>query len=88
MADTKDKEPGHIIRYTVDDEPESTTEKVLTPVQIMRSASIDPETNYLEQIVKGHHDPISYKDKPNEPIEMKENMQFITKPIGPMPVSY
>jgi hypothetical protein len=52
----------------------------------MTSAGIDPDTNYLEQTVPGH-DPISYKDKPNEQIEMKEGMHFISKPTGPMPVS-
>jgi hypothetical protein len=76
----------HLIHYFVDDEPESTSEKVLTPVQIMTSAGIDPKTNYLEQIVPGH-DPISYKDKPEEKIEMKNGTHFITKPFGPMPVS-
>jgi hypothetical protein len=44
------------------------------------------KTNYLEQLVHGHP-PISYKDKPDEPIEMKNGMRFISKPIGPMPVS-
>lgn len=75
----------HLIHYTVDDEPESTAEKVLTPVEIMNNAGIDPQTNYLEQVVG--HDFISYKDRPNEKIEMKDGMRFITKPIGPMPVS-
>jgi hypothetical protein len=74
------------IHYKIDDEPESTLAKSLTPVQIMTDAGIDPKTNYLEQIVSGH-DFISYKDRPEEPIEMKNGMRFITKPIGPMPVS-
>lgn len=84
MADNKDHKK--LIHYKVDDEPESTSETILTPTQIMTSAGIDPNTNYLEQIVPGH-DPISYKDKPNEQIEMKDGMHFITKPTGPMPVS-
>jgi hypothetical protein len=84
MADNKEHEK--LIHYRVDDEPESTSEKILTPTQIMTSAGIDPDTNYLEQTVPGH-DPISYKDKPNEQIEMKEGMHFISKPTGPMPVS-
>ena len=83
--DTKDTGHAHLIHYKVDDEPESTSEKILTPVQIMKSAGIDPETNYLEQLTS--HDPISYKDKPNEQIEMQNGMRFITKPTGPMPVS-
>lgn len=82
----EEKKNEHLIHYFVDDEPESTTEKVLTPMQIMTSAGIDPKTNYLEQIIPGH-DPISYKDKPEENIEMKNGMHFITKPVGPMPVS-
>jgi hypothetical protein len=36
--------------------------------------------------MKGH-DIISYKDTPDEPIEIKEGAKFLTKPIGPMPVS-
>ena len=74
-----------VVHYKVDDEPESTAEAVLTPVQIMTNAGIDPQTNYLEQIIG--HEFISYKDKPDEKIEMKNGMRFITKPIGPMPVS-
>jgi hypothetical protein len=86
MPDDADKDHKHLIHYTVDDEPESTSEKVLTPVQIMTGAGIDPQTNYLEQIIPGHEF-ISYKDNPNVNIEMKNGMRFITKPIGPMPVS-
>ena len=75
-----------VIHYKVDDEPETTSESVLTPTQIMQNADIDPLTNYLELRVPGG-DPIPYKDKPDLPIEMKNGMHFITKPIGPMPVS-
>lgn len=82
----EEKKHDHLIRYFVDDEPESTSEKSLTPIQIMTSAGIDPKTNYLEQIVPGH-DPISYKEKPEELIDLKNGMHFITKPFGPMPVS-
>jgi len=81
-----DGQHGHLIHYKVDDEPESTSEKFLTPTQIMSSAGIDPQTNYLEQIVPGH-DPISYKDQANASIEMRNGMHFITKPTGAMPVS-
>ena len=87
MADqTHHKGHEHWIHYKIDDEPESTLKSILTPVEIMNDAGIDPKTNYLEQLVHGHG-PISYKDKPEEPIEMKDGMRFITKPIGPMPVS-
>ena len=80
------KEHEHWIHYTIDDEPESTLKTVLTPVEIMCDAGIDPKNNYLEQLIHGEK-PISYKDNPEEKIEMKNGMRFITKPIGPMPVS-
>ncbi len=85
VHDDKTHEHEHWIHYQVDGEPESTLAKVLTPIAIMRDAGIDPETNYLEQI-KGH-EVISYKDDPRKEIEMENGMRFITKPIGPMPVS-
>ena len=86
MADQEHKEYEHWIHYTIDDEPESTLKTVLTPTEIMEDAGIDPKMNYLEQLIHGK-EPISYKDKPNEKIEMKDGMRFISKPIGPMPVS-
>jgi len=81
------KEHEHWIHYTIDDEPESTLEKILTPTKIMSDAGIDPQTNYLEQLVHGHP-PISYKDKPNEEIEMKNGIEVpadfnVTCPTGP-----
>lgn len=85
MAADTEKHP-QLIHYKVDDEPESTPETHLTPTQIMIKAEIDPKTNYLEQRVPGQG-PISYKDTPDAIIEMKNGMHFITKPIGPMPVS-
>jgi hypothetical protein len=85
--DNKDDKHEHLIHYKVDDEPETTDQEVLTPTKIMGNAGIDPATNYLTQLVPGH-DPISYKDKPEESIQMKNGMRFITKPIGPMPVSH
>jgi hypothetical protein len=84
MTDDIKKEHEHWIHYTIDDEPESTLATVLTPDQIMSDAGIDPKTNYLEQIFPEHK---SYKDTPDEKIEMKDGMRFITKPTGPMPVS-
>jgi hypothetical protein len=79
------KEHEHFIHYKLDDEPESTIAKILTPTQIMTDAGFDAKTNYLEQVIG--HELKSYKDDPNVPIEMKDGMRFITKPVGPMPVS-
>ncbi len=80
--------PAHVIHYTLDDEPQTTAERVLTPRQILKNAKphpIDPETHYLIQL-EGHHQ-VSYKDRPDEPIHMHENMRFISESVGPCPVS-
>jgi hypothetical protein len=77
-----------VIHYTLDDEPQETTEKVLTPRQIMASAKpvpIDPDTHYLVQI-EGRHQ-ISYQGKPDEEIHMHEKMRFVSVSTGPTPVS-
>jgi len=74
-----------VVHYMVDDEPESTDEKFLTPVDIMREAGVDPESNYLVDITGNHEK--SYKDEPQKKIHMKDGMKFVTRPIGPMPVS-
>jgi hypothetical protein len=77
-----------VIHYSVDDEPQTTHDHVLTPVQIMETAKphpIDPATHYLVQI-EGHHQ-VSYKEKPNEQIHMHEHAKFVTVSTGPTPVS-
>ncbi len=74
-----------VIDYTVNDEPQSTTQKELTPVQIMENAGIDPARNYLIQIEGNHQE--SYKETPDKTIHMHEKMKFITNFIGPKPVS-
>ena len=78
----------HVIHYTLDDEPQETTENLLTPRQILdraRPARIDPNTHYLVQI-EGQHQ-VSYKDKPDEAIHMHEKMRFVSISTGPTPVS-
>jgi hypothetical protein len=71
--------------YTVDDEPESTSEHILTPTQILSNAVIDPATHYLVQI-EGKKQ-ISYQSNPNEQIHMHEHMKFISVSTGPTTVS-
>lgn len=71
--------------YTVDDEPYTTTAHVLTPIQILQEAKIDPATHYLV-LLQGQHQH-SYKDNPNEEIHMHEHMKFIAISTGPTPVS-
>lgn len=78
--------PGpHTITFLVDGEHVSTEERILTPVKIMELAHVDPATNYLVR-VEGRHQ-ISYKDKPNEKIEVHDDEVFVTVSTGPTPVS-
>ena len=74
-----------VINYKVDDEPETTTEKVLTPKQIMSGAGVDPEQHYLVLLTgNAEH---SFKDEVEKEVHMHEGMIFVTKPTGSMPVS-
>lgn len=73
------------ITFTVDGEPETTSERKLTPVQIMQLAHIDPASNYLVR-VEGRNQ-TSYKDQPNTEIEVHEHEVFVTVSTGPTPVS-
>jgi hypothetical protein len=76
---------AHVIHYTVGDEPQTTTEQELTPTQIMTKAGINPDENYLVEI-RGRQR-ISYKDKPNDPIDVHEGQKFVVVFVGPVPVS-
>jgi hypothetical protein len=71
--------------YTVDDEPQSTTEHQLTARQILQKAGIDPLSHYLVQLLGNHKE--SYQNKPDEVIHMHEHMKFISISTGPAPVS-
>lgn len=71
--------------YTVDGEPEQTTEHQLTPNQILRNAGFDPANHYLVEIVGATKE--SFQGKGDDPIHMHENMQFISVYTGPTPVS-
>lgn len=64
------KDP-EVFHYTVDGEPETTEEKSVTPMQILESAGIEPVNDYYLVLVNADGSQVSYKDKPNEPIEMK-----------------
>lgn len=75
----------HVIEFTVDGEPVETTEKELTPVEIMNLAGVDSATHYLKEI-QGQHQ-ISFKDTPNEPIKVHNNQRFITNSLEPTTVS-
>jgi hypothetical protein len=72
-------------QYTVDDEPQSTSEHILTARQILQNAGIDPSNHYLIEI-EGQHKK-SFEANPDEPIHMHERMKFISVFKGPTPVS-
>jgi hypothetical protein len=81
---------GHVheIRFTVDGEPYETTERELTPNEILkRFAGKDPSTHYLVQIQGQGHHPISFQDKGDEPIKLHNEMKFQVVSTGPTPVS-
>jgi hypothetical protein len=62
---------AEVFHYTVDGEPETTDEKSLTPLQILEAAGVEPVSDYYLVLVNADGSQLSYKDKPNEPIEMK-----------------
>jgi hypothetical protein len=82
---TKEHEEHPVFHYTVDDEPYSTGEHILTPRQILTEAGRDIDTYYLVQI-KGHEQE-SYKDNTDQEIHMHNNMKFISIFTGETPVS-
>jgi hypothetical protein len=75
----------HVIEYTVDDELQKTTEKILTPDKILEKAGIPIADHYLVQIEGQHQE--SYQGKPNEPIHMHPKMKFVSVSKVPTPVS-
>lgn len=86
------KQHGHVhcrrrpIHYLVDDEPQQTFKRELTPTEIMCAAGVDPETHYLIQLREGE-EPKSYKNEPTAVIPMHQKMRFITASLRPTPVS-
>jgi hypothetical protein len=73
------------LHYTVDAEPQKTTQHKLTAEEIMKNAGVDPKNHYLILLAgKGQE---SFKDHPNKPIHMHDCMQFITASLCPTTVS-
>jgi pyruvate/2-oxoglutarate dehydrogenase complex dihydrolipoamide dehydrogenase (E3) component len=73
------------IHYTVDGESQETTERTLTPRQIIIAAGLNPAERYLVEI-KGKHQE-SYKDAMDTPIHMHEGQKFVTVFTGPTQVA-
>lgn len=73
--------------YMVDEEPESTPERSLTPIQILTQAGLKASDYYLVQKNSDGTD-TSYKNKPNESIIMRcPGLKFISIYNGETPVS-
>jgi hypothetical protein len=74
------------IHFTVDGEECETTERELTPNQIIREfGKKEPATNYLVEIQGDHK--ISFKGKGDDKIKMHDCMHFQIVSTGPTPVS-
>jgi len=75
----------HTITYILDGEDQTTTDKTMTPNQILSKAGIDPASHYLVELVG--HDKKSYQNEPNATIHMHPKMKFISVSTAPTPVS-
>ena len=79
------KEHTGITTYYLDGTAYTTTEKTLTPVQILTNGGLDINNYYLKQIVGDEQ--ISYKDKPNESLRICPGSKFISVFKGATEVS-
>lgn len=82
----EDSEHRHPITYTVDGEPQTTTEHELTARQILQKAGIDPDAHYLVQILP-NGDRVSFQEEPNKEIKLHNHDKFVSVLTGPTPVS-
>jgi hypothetical protein len=74
------------IDYMVDGVGQNTSDKRLTPRQILVSAGLNPEQRYLIELLEGGRQ-LSYKDAMDTPIRMRDGQEFVTASVGPTPVS-
>lgn len=74
--------------YTVDNEPETTDQKELTPNQILELAGIKPVSDYYLVQINHEGTQTSYRDIPTTPIKMMcPAMKFVSVFRGETPVS-
>lgn len=79
--------PPEVFYYDLDDEPETTDLKEMTPNQILVAGGVDPKSHYLVQ-VNADGTQVNYKDKGDIPIKMRcPRVKFISVLNGPTPVS-
>jgi len=74
--------------YTVDEEPETSTESKLSANQILANAGLTPVTDYYLVEFDSAGNEISHKDTPDAPIQLKcPGSKFVSVFKGETPVS-
>jgi hypothetical protein len=73
------------IEYFIDDEPQITDDRVMTPTQILAKANLDPASHYLVRLDGASKH--SYEGKPSEQIHMHPKIRFISVFTGAAPLS-
>lgn len=80
--------PPEVFSYTVDNEPETTDQKELTPNQILELAGITPVGDYYLVQINQDGSQTPYKENQTTPIKMKcPAMKFVSVFRGETPVS-
>lgn len=74
----------HVFHYTVDGEPQETSEHQLTPRQILTKAGLDPTDRCLVEIKGKTQTKLTDLDAP---VRIHERQEFVTVNCGPKPVS-
>ena len=79
--------PAEVFYYDLDDEPETTELKEMTPAQILIAGGINPKTHYLVQI-NSDGSQVNYKDDADKSIKMQcPRIKYVSVLNGPTPVS-
>lgn len=80
--------PTEVFHYFVDEEPETTEEKELTPNQILEAAGVTPVNDYYLVLINADGSQQSFINTPGKPIKMVcPAMKFVSVFRGETPVS-
>jgi len=80
--------PAEVFHYFVDDEPETTDQKEMTPTQILEAAGITPASDYYLIRIDREGNQESFIDRPDQPIRMVcPAIKFVSVFRGETPVS-
>lgn len=83
---TKPEKPPKTIRIQVNERPFDVADRDMTARELLALVGETPDTHVL-YLVKGKRERESYADRPDEPIKLKEKIQFVSVSTGPTPVS-